>query len=49
MAQEQVTIKTSTKAKNLIRLVAALSGEKQYQLLERLLEAEKERLLPAKP
>lgn len=41
----QVTIKTTPKAKSLIRLVSALSGEKQYELLERLLEAERLRLL----
>ena len=35
-----VTIKTSPKALKLIRLVSAYTSEKQYQLLERLLEAE---------
>jgi hypothetical protein len=49
MAQEQVTIKTSPKAKNLIRLVSAMSGEKQYELLERLLEDEEKRQMKKRP
>lgn len=48
MAQEQTTIKTSVKAKNSLRVVAALSGEKQYEVLERLLESEERRLLKQK-
>jgi hypothetical protein len=40
----QVTIKTSPEALRLLRLVAALTGEKQYEVLERLLEKETSRL-----
>ena len=35
-----VTIKVSEAARRLLRIVAALAGEKQYEVLERLLRAE---------
>lgn len=41
MAQELVTIKTSQKAVKLLRIICAMTGEKQYEVLERLLETEK--------
>ncbi len=44
MEIKQVTVKTTLKARNYIRLIAALTGEKQYEVMERLLEKEKERL-----
>lgn len=37
---KQKTIKTTEKAHKLIKLVCAHTGETQYQLLERLLQAE---------
>lgn len=44
MKQEQVTIKTTVKARELLRVVCALTGQKQYEVMERLLELEKARL-----
>lgn len=44
MARELTTMKTSPKALYLLRLVAALAGEKQYEVMERLLKAEAARL-----
>jgi hypothetical protein len=41
---EFVTHKTTLLVLKLSRLVAALTGEKQYQVLERLLKAELERV-----
>lgn len=38
------TIKTSEKAKALLRLVAALTGEKMYAAMERLFSTEATRL-----
>jgi hypothetical protein len=35
-----ITIKTTKKALELLRLLAAYTGEKQYAILERLLQAE---------
>jgi len=35
-----VTNKTTVEALRLIRIIAAMSGEKQYEVLERLLRAE---------
>jgi len=40
MSEAQITIKTTPKAKHLLRLIAAQTGEKQYQVLERLLSRE---------
>jgi hypothetical protein len=37
---KQITIKTTEKAQRLLRLIAASTGEKQYEVLERLLDAE---------
>lgn len=42
------TIKTSETAIRLLRLIAAMTGEKQYEVMERLLLAE-EKYLKAKP
>lgn len=39
-----VTIKTSPDARRLLRIVAAMTGEKQFEVLERLLRAEEARL-----
>jgi hypothetical protein len=39
-----VTIKTSDDARRLLRIVAAMTGEKQFEVLERLLRAEEIRL-----
>lgn len=35
-----ITIKTTRKALQLLRLIAAYTGEKQYAILERVLQAE---------
>lgn len=40
MATRLVTMKTTPTALQLLRLVAAATGETQYQLMERLCEAE---------
>lgn len=40
MKTEQVTVKTSKKARQLLRQVAAITGEKYYELLERVLNKE---------
>lgn len=40
MMTSQITIKTTPKARRLLRMVAAQTGEKQYQVLERLLSDE---------
>jgi hypothetical protein len=37
MMTAQVTIKTTHEARRLLRMIAAQTGEKQYQVLERLL------------
>jgi hypothetical protein len=42
--QALVTMKTSVAALRLLRVVAALTGEKQYEVMERLLRAEEARL-----
>ena len=39
-----VTTKTSPEALRLLRIVAAMTGETQYEVLERLLTAERKRL-----
>jgi hypothetical protein len=44
MARTLTTIKTSARAIELLRLIAALSGEKQYEVMERLFEHEARRL-----
>lgn len=41
---DMVTIKASRDALKLLRLVAALTGEKQYEVLDRLLRAEAARV-----
>ncbi len=43
-AQRQTTLKTSPEALRLLRIVAAMTNEKQYEVLERLLKAELNRL-----
>jgi hypothetical protein len=40
MAAELTTAKISAKSLRMLRLVAALTGERQYVVLERLLKAE---------
>jgi hypothetical protein len=40
MEYEMITIKTTKKALQLLRLIAAHTGEKQYAILERLLQNE---------
>jgi hypothetical protein len=47
MNTPQITIKTTPKAKQLLRLIAAHTGEKQYQALERLLSRELTKLQKA--
>lgn len=42
---DQVTMKTTPEALRLVRMVAAMTGEKQYEVLERLLLKEHERLM----
>jgi len=44
MAENLITAKITPKALRLLRLIAALTGEKQYEVLERLLEKEAARL-----
>lgn len=44
MAERLITMKTSPDALRLLRLVAAATGEKQYEAMTRLLTAEVERL-----
>jgi hypothetical protein len=44
MAEPQITTKTTRKAHQLLRLIAAMTGEKQYQVLERLLTEEWDKL-----
>ena len=41
---ELVTIKTSAEVRRLLRLIAAMAEERQYEVLERLLRAEVARL-----
>jgi hypothetical protein len=41
---EFVTVKTSREVLSLLRLIAAKTGERQYEVLDRLLRAELERL-----
>lgn len=43
-----ITIKTTTEAQHMLRIIAATTGEKQYQVLERLLRKEFARLHKAK-
>ena len=40
MNAPMITIKTTKKALQLLRLIAAYTGEKQYAILERLLQQE---------
>jgi hypothetical protein len=40
MSEQQITIKTTRTAQKFLRLIAAHTGEKQYQVLERLLSKE---------
>jgi hypothetical protein len=44
MLDPQVTHKMSSRALRLLRIIAAFTGEKQHQVLSRLLEAEAKRL-----
>ena len=44
MATRLVTAKMTPAALRLVRLIAAATGEKQYQVMARLLEAEARRL-----
>ena len=44
MMQRLVTTKVTPLALTLIRLIAAATGEKQFEVLERLLEKEAKRL-----
>jgi hypothetical protein len=44
MATPLITIKTTIAARRLLRIVAAETGELQYRVLERLLEAELKRI-----
>lgn len=46
MQEKQITIKTTPKVKRLLRLAAAYTDEKQYQVLERLLELEVDKVRP---
>lgn len=39
-----VTIKITIKALRLLRIIAAMTGEKQYEVIDRLVESEMERL-----
>lgn len=48
MAESLTTSKMTPSALRLLRLIAASTGEKQYQVLDRLLAAEAERLALAK-
>jgi len=41
---ENLTIKISPAGRATLRLIAALTGEKHYEVLDRLLEAEKQRI-----
>jgi hypothetical protein len=40
MSTPTITIKTTPQAQQLLRLIAATTGEKQYKVLERLLARE---------
>jgi hypothetical protein len=42
--KELITTKISNEALRLLRIIAALTGEKQYQALERILKTELDRL-----
>lgn len=42
--RELITAKISPEALRLLRIIAAMTGEKQYEALERILKAELERL-----
>jgi hypothetical protein len=42
--KELITTKVSNEALRLLRIIAALTGEKQYEALERILKTELERL-----
>ena len=40
MKAEQITIKATPKSLSLLRQIAAITGDKQYKILERILEIE---------
>jgi hypothetical protein len=42
--EKLITTKITSEALRLLRVIAALTGEKQYEALERILNAELERL-----
>jgi hypothetical protein len=42
--KELITTKISPEALRLLRLIAAMTGEKQYEALERILKTELERV-----
>jgi hypothetical protein len=44
MSIKQITIKTTAKALRMLRLIAAHTGERQYAVLERLLQKELQRV-----
>lgn len=44
MKQDEVTIKVTKNGRDMLRLVSAITGEKHYEVVDRLLEAEKKRL-----
>ena len=44
MSDNIVTIKVSEEARKALRLIAALTGEKQQEVIERILKAELERV-----
>lgn len=46
--EKLITTKITPKALRLLRLIAALTGERQYRALERLLEREYARLIESK-
>ncbi|MBO0947340.1 hypothetical protein [Fibrella forsythiae] len=46
MAKEVITVKVTPETIKAVRLIAALTEEKQYEVLERLAVAERDRLQP---
>jgi len=48
MSTRQITIKTTPAALQLLRVIAAHTGEKQYEVLERVLRQELAKLQKAK-
>lgn len=44
MENKSITIKTTVEALKMLRLISALTGEKQYEILERLLKAELQKI-----